>query len=160
MSPTELESGTRGGSHVANSEVLKILQEKLGGLLRHGKLKVGELAALIESFEREKKDLDYDTAIRNDELVILHGLGTRTLSIEAWRLQRIFSLAFSAGYRALMTQIKSLHSLGKDFGILLTGGSFGNPALRRRVEMLIQKLTANCSVKIEYEFLADSEAHP
>lgn len=103
MSPTKLESGTRGGSHVANSEVLKIPQEKLGALLQHGKLKVGELAALIKSFEREKKDLDYDTAIRNDELVILHGLGTRTLSIEAWRLQRIFSRAFSARYQALMT---------------------------------------------------------
>lgn len=52
--------GTSGGSQLANTRALKLVHQKLAVLSHVMKLAPGEVAALMEDFERQKLDLDFE----------------------------------------------------------------------------------------------------
>lgn len=153
------ETGTSGGSHVANSEVLKIVQGELAGLVEAGNYTTGEIATFLQDFERQKLDLDYEEYIRGGRLVVLHGqaLGTILLAPEA--LDKCFTAAFGDGEKALKTMIHTVAKYRRDFAVLLMGGSFQSPTQRRHVIEICEEANRKHNVVIKHAFMADHEPY-
>lgn len=155
--------GKRGGSHGSNEEVLTFLQKEFEPLISIGKLPEGELAAFLLDFERQKRSLNYDQAIRDGRRVILHGRTTRHIIIDPRRLSKIFGSAFDKGMEALVKQIKMLIPLGKDFVVLCLGGSFSNPGLVDRMKAAIEDTASDAELhgaSVRLAFLSAEQQWP
>lgn len=151
--------GTKGGSHIANAEMLKLVQMKMAPLIREGNLNSDDVAAMVQDFERQKETIDFTRGHRRN--IILHCEGTQTVAVKPDEVDQIFGTAFDKGLEALLVEIRSLVRLGKDFGILFCGGSFGSPGLRNRVNSELKRVrTGNVTVRHAFLNMFEQELHP
>lgn len=113
---------------------------------------------MLQDFERQKHKLDFDYLIKKKQGIILHGTGEQMADLDAKALNKVFGLAFDAGVAAMRTQIQFLARLERDFVVLFVGGSYGNPALRRKVEQVLKEERRKAPrLTIRAAFLCDEE---
>ncbi|RWA10336.1 hypothetical protein EKO27_g4769 [Xylaria grammica] len=103
-------TGVQGGSGMSNDAVRTILEERyLTALSGQDQLREGELAALLASFEEQKKELDY---MHYRDVMYLRGLTPcRTFLLQADDTVKACRDAFAAPLAFLTTQLRQIAQL-------------------------------------------------
>ncbi|KAF2964848.1 hypothetical protein GQX73_g8729 [Xylaria multiplex] len=127
-------TGVQGGSGMSNDAVRTIIEERcLAALTEQGQLREGELAALLASFEEQKKELDY---MHYGDVMHLRALTLcRTFPLQADDIVKVCRDAFAAPLAFLTTQLRQVAQLGIDFSVLLCGDSVGDVATASGIGM-------------------------
>lgn len=150
-------TGVQGGSHMANEAVRQMITTALGP-----HLPPGEVAALVNDFERQKCQYDWTAADPEDGLV-LRGRSPRvTIPLLPSVLQGVFNGAFSNGLHILVEEIGRVMRLRCDFAVVLCGGSYFNKGLRMRVAEVMARSRADAEdmgVRMKSLFLAEYDTN-
>lgn len=121
------------------------------------RLPPGELAALLNNFELEKRTLDW--TMNPLPTITLHGnISSSKFSIPADLLKPIFKSTFQGGLDCLQEMGQNMLAFKQDFAIVLSGGSYYDRGLRKQVKDIVRQLQvdAQCHhVKVESILLAD-----
>ncbi|KAH8161101.1 hypothetical protein CIB48_g7145 [Xylaria polymorpha] len=106
-----LHGSATGGSGMSNEAVSVILKERdLTAIAGQGQLREGELAALLASFEEQKKELDY---MHYEDVMYLRGRSpNRTFPLPAEDAVKACRDAFTAPLAFLTTELRQVAQLG------------------------------------------------
>lgn len=118
---------------------------------------------LVQDFERQKEGLDFEHYVRSNVLITLHGLRGRAVVIEPKELKSAFASAFDQGLKALRQEVLRNIDVGRNFVILLAGGSYLSPGLYNKVNEMIEGLIEvgkSAGITMRHWFVADHEAFP
>lgn len=126
---------------MSNEAVSVILKERdLTAIAGQGQLREGELAALLASFEEQKKELDY---MHYEDVMYLRGRSpNRTFPLPAEDAVKACRDAFTAPLAFLTTELRQVAQLGTDFSVLLCGGSCCGQGLYTEINSLLDSVGA------------------
>ncbi|KAI0437465.1 hypothetical protein F4803DRAFT_570743 [Xylaria telfairii] len=148
VSSPDLSIGARGGSHLANFEVRKMIVES--NICEE----LGELAAYINDFERKKYQLDWPNA--KDDFII-HGKKGHSTKLDPLFLNRAFDKTFGPGLRSLKDAALWVMGCEENFAVLLGGGSYFSKGLQQKIKSVMQDISIEAQSRgllTDYKFLA------
>lgn len=162
--------GVQSGSHLANSEVRKIVVKALEDAREVGyEVSDGDVAGYLQNFERQKKrrGFNYVKYTAEQQQLSLHSHKGCQLRIElkAKRIEKVFDAAFNKGLKALKATLdKYLTSEPlecSDMAVLFCGGSYISEGLRVKVKQVMQtfesKARAKLGIAVKWDFLTNLE---
>lgn len=140
---------------MANAKMLKTGKDRMAPLIREGRLDTTNIAAMLQDFKRQKQRLDFT----EQPFFILHSEGPQTLAIRPDEIDQILGSAFNIGLQVLVGEVQKLRKIGKDFVVLLCGGSFGYPGLVKQVTSKLGRFEKG-SPKVKHAFLSQLDQEP
>ncbi|KAI0520729.1 hypothetical protein F5B22DRAFT_644478 [Xylaria bambusicola] len=121
-------AGTLGGSYLSNDRVKGYIERAI----KTPDWPSGELAVLLRRFEERKRVLDAQS--HNENIVLIGSHPNRAVWLSPKRIQRYICAAFDSGIKVLESEVERLLKLGRDFAVVLCGGSYCNPGHLRHVQ--------------------------
>lgn len=95
---------------------------------------------MMRQYEEIKWIYDYTLDRAENDVVVLLGPSGRFSSILVPAILREALInVFSRGLAALKQEVRRVAELRRDFAVVLCGGSYGNPGLRREVEEFLRQ---------------------
>lgn len=129
-------AGSRGGSHLMNQRVREFILPQLHDLA--GDALEGEVAHIMQQFEREKRTLDYT---RHRKAVTFTGTYPHiVVRLSPAELQDAGNIAFDTSLETIEAELEKVAALGRDLVVLSTGDSFCQPGMRRQFDAIIRRI--------------------
>ncbi|KAJ4394461.1 hypothetical protein N0V93_003679 [Gnomoniopsis smithogilvyi] len=133
--------GSRGGSQLSNDSIRQAIKD----FQEQQEVPTNEMAAMMRQYEEIKLTYDYTLDRAEDDVVVLAGLSGRYSSMLVPAvLQGALMHAFARGLSALKEEVQRVAQLRRDFAVVLCGGSYGNPGLRKEVEAFLEETVRAC----------------
>ncbi|KAJ4385259.1 hypothetical protein N0V93_010320 [Gnomoniopsis smithogilvyi] len=129
------------GSHMANEELRKLLRSDF-----QDNCSEEDIPIFLEKFEAMKDTLDPDKLpldMQGQSKTTLALIGSdpqQSVTLTQNQLQLIYQKAFGPGFKAFKKTITNLLAFGKDFAVILGGGSFQSPWLARQVKEFLDAI--------------------
>lgn len=158
---TNPKIGVQSGSDIVNSEVKRIIRRKLESTSREARAVVGDLAAYMRDFEREKRNVNYEDG--QGKRMLLRGKDSSLafeVALEPQEIRRAFKTAFDPGLCVVRETTERVLEFDTDFAVLFCGGSMGNPGLQDIIKKEMGKLQGKAAMtgtKVHYAFLGDKD---
>ncbi|KAI1155775.1 hypothetical protein F4825DRAFT_11451 [Nemania diffusa] len=105
----------------------------------------GEVACLLESWEAQKRSLDFS---QPGSSIVIHGNDRRSsIQLFAEELQNAHEKAFCAALEVAHSEIQKQADLKKDFVAVFTGGSVRNKGVKRILSDRMQRIEADAAAQ-------------
>lgn len=113
----------------------------------------------MQRFEEHKWNLDYNSP---QSIVFSASNPRHHVTIRPDVIKQAFIRAFGAGLDVLKEEVTKILGLGRDFAVVLCGGSYCNPGLRKSVTEFMDEIKLRAQerkLNVKYVFLADFDTH-
>lgn len=153
-------SGVQGGSDLCNSQVEEVVRAQLS---RHAPR--GVIASIMQRFEERKWRYDYTLVedsgnddLDEEDVIIPADNGKFQARLRGRTIRRALRETFAPGVQLVKSEAERLLGLGRPFVVLLCGGSYRQPGLRKVMGAYLTSLEERArarGITVKHAFLGD-----